>query len=352
MEQGMAELGPLTEGRHNDPAEAQIDAVLPSGRTLSLLRPPGRTSLPLPRSVAALTAASLGLALAALAVHMLHERGPGGLRSAAVQSKVMMGSCHTTVPGERCHARVMWAMTKGIHKNNAWYIGVNTSSTFEDFQAYFHLSHYGHCPVPCKAPPNSPTPKTLEAEQEEASCLCLFDVDRTLTGKQDAQCPGNRPYPGVWDSAFAGGDLTLSQLGQSIGSTFCSQCHLGLVSAGGAGGPEEKHVLLGRLAGDGELRGLWSGPGAITSPLVTGCGDNVKHICAKGIVDWYQRNQGIRIPDHEVYFFDDHQGNTARFAEFGYNARQVSCASREGAVGLCGAVPSEVIRAPGISNCR
>lgn len=53
-----------------------------------------------------------------------------------------------------------------------------------------------------------------------SACLCVFDVDRTLTGKQGlaegSQCPANRLVEGVWDSAYGGGTLTLSEGGQNL----------------------------------------------------------------------------------------------------------------------------------------
>ena len=46
----------------------------------------------------------------------------------------------------------------------------------------------------------------------ESPCLCVFDIDRTLTGQQGAgsRCPLNKEIPDVWDSAYGGGRLSLS----------------------------------------------------------------------------------------------------------------------------------------------
>jgi len=185
------------------------------------------------------------------------------------------------------------------------------------------------------------------------ACLCLFDVDRTLTGKQhpDDQCPGNTVMPGIYDDAFGGGDLTLSELGQAVKGTFCGTCHRGVVSAGDAGSPQEKAVLEEQLCdGPGEM-GPWSTPKDIRSQFIIGCPNGLKAECARGIVDWFANEKGIVIPDEEVYFFDDFTGNTAGFADQGFNARQVSCESREGAIGLCGARSWEVVRAKGVRDC-
>mmetsp|Transcript_57921 Transcript_57921/g.149030 ORF Transcript_57921/g.149030 Transcript_57921/m.149030 type:complete len:159 (+) Transcript_57921:746-1222(+) len=156
---------------------------------------------------------------------------------------------------------------------------------------------------------------------------------------------------GVQDTAFTGGTLTLSPLGQNLAGTFCSSCLLGIISAGGASGPPMKEIIAQALPASGLAGNVWSGPNPVTSPLVIGCGNAVKAQCAKGIVDWFAREKGANIPASEVYFFDDTTGNTNGFADFGYNARQVSCPSRAGAIGFCGASLNEIQRAKGIFNC-
>jgi len=149
--------------------------------------------------------------------------------------------------------------------------------------------------------------------------------------------------------------LTLSPLGQGLASTFCGKCHLGVVSAGSAGGPPEKEQLWQSLKGAGELPKQWSGPSPVYSPLVVGCPDPQKASCAKRVVDWYG-SKGIHISPPNVHFFDDHTGNTNGFAQLGYNARQISCASRDwsigGTVGFCGAALSEIVPDKGVFNCK
>uniref|UniRef100_A0A7S0FCC0 Uncharacterized protein n=1 Tax=Pyrodinium bahamense TaxID=73915 RepID=A0A7S0FCC0_9DINO len=329
--------------------------------TVSSLRSPPRW-----RFAAALSLSS-AFVLAAT-VFAMHRSQQASATVEGIQSKAV--SCHTAVPDEMCHDKVTWAMVSGIRKHPENYKGLTPSSSFEEFQAYFHNSNYGDCPMPCM-PAGSlepPTPAQAggllpgharaggllphsAAEAPKPACLCLFDVDRTLTGKQGAlaQCPGNKVIPGVTDTAFSGGPLTLSALGQAVSSTFCGACLLGVVSAGGASGPAEMAILQAHLPG---VPTWWSGPGVVTSPLVRGCGNNVKHICASGIRAWYEQHRHVKIPPSEVYFFDDLTGNTKNFAVMGFNARQVSCNSREGDIGLCGALPSEIVRMRGIFNCR
>jgi hypothetical protein len=154
------------------------------------------------------------------------------------------------------------------------------------------------------------------------------------------------------DPAFGGGEMSLSRLGQAVGSTFCSDCKLALVSAGSAGGPDERDVLVAKLGGPARspAEREWSGPNPVTSSLVFGCPDAVKENCVRDIVEWYE-GLGVSITPNEVYFFDDHTGNTEGFASLGFNARQVSCQSRDGVVGLCGATPEEIVRQPGSFNC-
>lgn len=193
----------------------------------------------------------------------------------------------------------------------------------------------------------------IETPAGPAACLCLFDVDRTLTGKQKTsqQCPGNVVKQGVYDTAFGGGILTLSALGQGVKQTFCGGCHRGIVSAGTAGGPKEKAVLAQQLAESPNEPAVWSGPYDVRSQYVVGCPNPKKAMCAKGIVKWLGETKDVWIAPEEVYFFDDLTGNTASFAAEGFNARQVSCQSREGAIGKCGAQPWEVVKAKGIKNC-
>lgn len=178
-------------------------------------------------------------------------------------------------------------------------------------------------------------------------CLCIFDVDRTLTGKQGKirECPGNQLLRGIWDGAYEQGDLTLSELGQGVCHTFCGGCHLGIVSHGTAGSEPMKQKLLDILTCDvgGRLPNRWSSPGAISSPLVLSCAD--KPPCVRGVLDWYA-TQGVHVQDQDVHFFDDREDNALAVAAAGFTARQVSCGSRDGEVGYCGGRLAEVSAEP------
>ena len=61
---------------------------------------------------------------------------------------------------------------------------------------------------------------------------------RTLTamqGSTTATCPGIEASPGVVDSAFEGGELSLSWLAVRLGRSVCKACSLGVISAGPVG---------------------------------------------------------------------------------------------------------------------
>merc|ERR1711865_123636 len=69
--------------------------------------------------------------------------------------------------------------------------------------------------------------------------------------------------------------------------------------------------------------------------------------------EWYRQNEGAQIADSDVYFFDDRSENIEPFRSTAYNARQISCATRDrgGSVGYCGAELSEITDAPGVAVC-
>jgi len=240
----------------------------------------------------------------------------------------------------------------------------------------------GACPIgeeACKAPPKvSPelflvqqhfhTSSDLGAGTEEP-CLCVFDIDRTLTGRQERlapRCPRNRLVPGVFDSAYGGGQLTLSALAaEGLSGTFCGACYLGVCSAGpasGAGSEERRHLADNVLVSEPQQRlqrvtpqaKAWSYGSRITSPFVLSQPDRMKHFAVEGIVAWY-RGQGINIPSDRVHFFGDRTENIGPFQAKGFNAREISCASRDsdlgGMVGFCGAAPEEIVPELGVKTC-
>lgn len=225
-------------------------------------------------------------------------------------------------------------------------------------------------------------------------CLCLFDIDRTLTGKQDAlspTCPGNRRFPGIVDTAYGTisqgvadylfqwtgvdlgiGHFTLSEVGHSLNSTFCSlrACYVGIVSTGDASGADsaERSELVKHLQrSQGKLpSSTWSGPSRFgearractfadaSSTLVCGCLDGTKQEAVKGIVAWLQSTQNATIPPENVWMFDDRAMNVDPFRSTCFNARQVSCYARDTgdrSLGLCGARRDEIVPEAGVLAC-
>merc|ERR1712113_240882 len=76
------------------------------------------------------------------------------------------------------------------------------------------------------------------------------------------------------------------------------------------------------------------------SPLVSCAYDEAeaegsKVQAVKIIVDWY-RSKGFRFNDEEVYYFDDKLENIKPFVDERFNARQVSCSTRDDDRGFCG----------------
>jgi len=184
-----------------------------------------------------------------------------------------------------------------------------------------------------------------------------FALSKNALSFQDntVACPNNTVINGVYDPAYTPGNLTLSELGQDGGSSgYCGGCYLGVVSAGNAGGTgsDERGVLLQQLNASQRLDGdfLDKCPSPVTSPLVLSCKDAYKQLAVSDIVAWYG-TQGVNIASEDVFFFDDRGINVAPFAGTGFNARQISCDSREGSHGLCGATMPEVTNTLGVHLC-
>lgn len=193
-----------------------------------------------------------------------------------------------------------------------------------------------------------------------AECLCIFDIDRTLTGKQQEmdRCPENQIQLGVGDNAYGGGLLTLSHLTQAMKDTFCSKCYLGAISQGDATSNVEREILYNNLDTDQQGHPLPANPDAwgagcdaTGKPLITLCTDGNKQTAVPNILQYY-RDTGVNITDEHVFFFDDRKENIDSFRETKYNAKQISCGTRDdGGIGLCGATVDEIARFQGFSLC-
>jgi len=209
-------------------------------------------------------------------------------------------------------------------------------------------------------------------DRAEPPCLCVFDNDRTITAKvytyiKDRRgrqrCSGTAAVPGTYDNAFGSGTLTLSAAAAGgFNRTACGACYVGVASYGGAGDGRMKRALVKRVLNTAPFKELaanhsdatrWSRgirvPAA--SPLVLYAHDRLKQWAVEGILAWYW-SKGVKIPRERVWHFDDRRDNVDYFAGTGFNARQVSCHSRDGNVGFCGATQQEISLAPGVQKCR
>jgi len=226
---------------------------------------------------------------------------------------------------------------------------------------------------------------------EPLKCLCTFDIDRTLTGSQKRgvapPCSHNKVIAGINDTAYPDKEgsrcLSLSEVGISLDGTPCEKCYVGVVSAGGADvdkfGPNNamRKELVKRLNGPGRLLSTqWSGPQATKkqygkncteedaqSQMVVGCNDGTKQWAVAGILTWLHKEHGVDILPGDVWHFDDRSNNIEPFRGSGFNARQISCETRDdaswtppshrdGAIGLCGATKAEIRKEPGVVLCK
>jgi len=101
----------------------------------------------------------------------------------------------------------------------------------------------------------------------------------------------------------------------------------------------------------------WTYWGNVDSPLSLHVPNTLKQHSVEDIRKWYQK-QGVSISKEQVYFFGDRMENIPHFEELGFNAREISCDTRDtklyggsGMVGFCGARPEEIIRKKGIYSC-
>jgi len=204
-------------------------------------------------------------------------------------------------------------------------------------------------------------------------CLCVFDIDRTLTAKQGwaEKCKDHHATElvGIPDMGYATGTMIASELAQSMGASFCAKCYHGIVTAGiasGPGSPERDHIME-YIGGTARTRSLiWQDikfqpQTDIQSSLVVQAKDGNKQDSVRKMLQWWHTVQKIDIDDEDVYFFDDMAENVKPFEGTGFNAFQVSCAIRgpaealpgayDGKIGGCGGALTELTEKKGVHLC-
>lgn len=178
-----------------------------------------------------------------------------------------------------------------------------------------------------------------------ADCLCVFNVDRTLTARQGrTDCPGTEEQTGIHDRDHVGGTLVLSELALGIKeSRECGQCYFGMVSSGSASGPNSpmRSVLDGLVEPQFDVGGYVDGcPSPVSGTKIMACGRDGIPRAVRDIVEWLGDN-GVIFERDRVHYFDD-KALDDHHPDF--HAHQVSCASRggHGIRGLCGGTMAEL----------
>ncbi|CAK0806234.1 unnamed protein product, partial [Prorocentrum cordatum] len=77
------------------------------------------------------------------------ERSGAEERRRATGAAGVQKDCHDAAPGEQCYGQIQWAMQTGVASNPEWYPGLNASSAFQDFQAFFSSEGRDGCREPC-----------------------------------------------------------------------------------------------------------------------------------------------------------------------------------------------------------
>eukprot|EP00928_Gymnodinium_smaydae_P033342 TRINITY_DN23909_c0_g6_i1.p1 TRINITY_DN23909_c0_g6~~TRINITY_DN23909_c0_g6_i1.p1 ORF type:complete len:408 (-),score=35.30 TRINITY_DN23909_c0_g6_i1:208-1389(-) len=209
-------------------------------------------------------------------------------------------------------------------------------------------------------PPMPPVPFNSSGTNGSAPCLCVFDIDRTLTAGQHERCPPSvrSPRDYIHDNAYGGGRLKISEVGGNIDKTPCTMCHVGIVSRGDAGGYNSRmrryifdHVIqtntfktFAQLVPEALQWTDWNVRciKTVSSPFVVRSPNNCKKYGVEGIRQWYEK-RGVNVAPNNVYFFDDHSSNIPEFENMGFNAFEIGCNRHRGQhISSCGATVEEI----------
>ncbi|CAK0849494.1 unnamed protein product [Prorocentrum cordatum] len=104
--------------------------------------------------------------------------------------------CRTSVEGDECYEKVMWAMRTGIKQHPKWYIPLTSNSSFEDFQQHLHtvdrLSDV--CPKPCAAVQSEERP-TEQLPAVPHACRTSVEGDECYEKVMWAMRTGIKQHP-------------------------------------------------------------------------------------------------------------------------------------------------------------
>lgn len=77
---------------------------------------------------------------------------PNPCNATAADDFHLRAVCKTAEMHDDCYESVLWGATTGLQDHPEWYFGLNSSSTFEDFQLFLHGTNHTKChhvPCPC-----------------------------------------------------------------------------------------------------------------------------------------------------------------------------------------------------------
>jgi hypothetical protein len=218
---------------------------------------------------------------------------------------------------------------------------------------------------------------TTTTPTASAMPLCIFDMDRTLTGQQGSggqgsgnnACPHDRSFHNIKDTAYkTSGALTASELALHLAQTWCGKhALLGIISAG-------HHVMDAQNAIGWYISGnnsnskmpwaqhlFWADAKAKkAAPMIFNSEATGKYKHVHLIIDYYE-TKGVTIKPENMYYFDDISVNVKSWKGRGFGgAFQLSCATRatdpssgkKYEIGRCGGTSDEVKKYANKKGCH
>eukprot|EP00930_Biecheleria_cincta_P031581 TRINITY_DN2191_c0_g1_i1.p1 TRINITY_DN2191_c0_g1~~TRINITY_DN2191_c0_g1_i1.p1 ORF type:complete len:871 (+),score=126.83 TRINITY_DN2191_c0_g1_i1:116-2614(+) len=94
----------------------------------------------------------------------------------SLRAKLHPDSCETAKPGSNCSDSIRWAMRTGIHRHPEWFHGLDSSSTFEDFQLNYFFDRKHGCERPCSPGSTTAAENASSCETAENGSKCWLSV--------------------------------------------------------------------------------------------------------------------------------------------------------------------------------